>query len=51
MLNDRENVDVGREIGAYTDAKMANAVALFILRRGLLALARHYRMISAAGPA
>jgi hypothetical protein len=26
---------------------MAGAVALFILRRGLTALARHYRMISA----
>ncbi|WP_296709887.1 DUF6456 domain-containing protein [Rhodoblastus sp.] len=49
VLNDREIVDVGREIGAYRDAKMAGAVALFILRRGLTALARHYRMISAAG--
>jgi hypothetical protein len=47
VLNDREPVDVGREIGAYRDAKMASAVALFILRRGLTALARHYRMISA----
>jgi hypothetical protein len=49
VLNDREIVDVGREIGAYRDAKMAGAVALFILRRGLTALARHFRMISAAG--
>jgi hypothetical protein len=49
VLNDREIVDVGREIGAYRDAKMAGAVALFILRRGLTALARHYGMISAAG--
>ena len=48
VLEDREIVDVGREIGAYKDAKMAGAVALFILRRGLAALARHYRMISAA---
>ncbi len=47
VLEDREIVDVGREIGAYKDAKMAGAVALFILRRGLAALARHYRMISA----
>lgn len=47
VLNDREPVDIGREIGAYKDAKMAGAVALFILRRGLIALARHYRMISA----
>ena len=47
VLNDREPVDIGREIGAYKDAKMAGAVALFILRRGLTALARHYRMISA----
>jgi hypothetical protein len=47
VLNDREIVDVGREIGAYRDAKMAVAVALFILRRGLTALARHYGMISA----
>ena len=47
VLNDREPVDIGREIGAYRDAKMAGAVALFILRRGLTALARHYRMISA----
>ena len=46
VLNDREPVDIGREIGAYRDAKMAGAVALFILRRGLTALARHYRMIS-----
>ena len=43
VLNDREPVDIGREIGAYRDAKMAGAVALFILRRGLTALARHYR--------
>jgi hypothetical protein len=49
VLNDREIVDIGREIGAYRDAKMAGAVALFILRRGLTALARHYGMISAAG--
>lgn len=48
VLSDREPVDVGREIGAYKDAKMAGAVALFILRRGLTALARHYRMISGA---
>ncbi|MCW2275063.1 hypothetical protein GJ654_10055 [Rhodoblastus acidophilus] len=47
VLEDREIVDVGREIGAYRDAKMAGAVALFILRRGLSALARHYRMIAA----
>jgi hypothetical protein len=47
VCNEREPVDVGREIGAYKDAKMAGAVALFILRRGLAALARHYRMISA----
>ncbi|WP_298354014.1 hypothetical protein [Rhodoblastus sp.] len=46
VLEDREIVDVGREIGAYKDAKMAGAVALFILRRGLAALARHYRLIS-----
>ncbi len=46
VLSDREPVDIGREIGAYKDAKMAGAVALFILRRGLAALARHYRMIS-----
>jgi hypothetical protein len=51
VLNEREPVDVGREIGAYKDAKMAGAVALFILRRGLSSLARHYRMISAAGAA
>jgi hypothetical protein len=51
VLEDREIVDVGREIGAYRDAKMAGAVALFILRRGLAALARHYRMISAADAA
>lgn len=49
VLNEREIVDVGREVGAYQDAKMAGAVALFILRRGLTALARHYRLISAAG--
>jgi len=49
VLEDREIVDVGREIGAYRDAKMAGAVALFILRRGLFALARHYRMIAAGG--
>lgn len=49
MLNDREIVDIGREIGAYRDAKMADAVALFILRRGLAALARHYRLIAPAG--
>lgn len=48
VLSDREIVDVGREVGAYQDAKMAGAVALFILRRGLTALARHYRMVSAA---
>jgi hypothetical protein len=48
VCNEREPVDVGREIGAYKDTKMAGAVALFILRRGLAALARHYRMISAA---
>jgi hypothetical protein len=47
VCNEREPVDVGRETGAYRDAKMAGAVALFILRRGLTALARHYRMISA----
>ena len=46
VLSEREPVDVGREVGAYRDAKMAGAVALFILRRGLTALARHYRMIS-----
>lgn len=46
VLADREIVDVGREIGAYKDGKMAGAVALFILRRGLTALARHYRMIA-----
>jgi hypothetical protein len=51
VLNDREIVDVGRELGAYREAKMVGTVALFILRRGLLALARHSRMISAAGPA
>jgi hypothetical protein len=51
VLNDREIVDVGREIGAYKDAKMAGAVALFILRRSLRALARHYRMISTTGTA
>lgn len=44
VLSDREPVDIGREIGAYKDAKMAGAVALFILRRGLAALARHYRI-------
>jgi hypothetical protein len=49
VLNDREIVDVGREIGAYKDAKMAGAVALFILRRGLAALARHYRLIGPSG--
>jgi hypothetical protein len=49
VCNEREPVDVGREFGAYKDAKMAGAVAMFILRRGLTALARHYRMISAAG--
>ena len=51
VLEDREIVDVGREIGAYRDAKMAGAVALFILRRGLSALARHYRMIAAVDAA
>jgi hypothetical protein len=49
VLEDREIVDVGRQIGAYKDAKMAGAVALFILRRGLTALARHYRLISPSG--
>ena len=49
VLEDREIVDVGREIGAYKDAKMAGAVAIFILRRGLMALARHYRLISPTG--
>ncbi len=49
VLSDREPVDVGREIGAYKDGKMAGAVALFILRRGLTALARHYKMIAPAG--
>ncbi|HUO54844.1 MAG TPA: hypothetical protein VMU18_08895 [Rhodoblastus sp.] len=49
VLEDREIVDVGREIGAYKDVKMAGAVALFILRRGLNALARHYRLISPSG--
>lgn len=46
VLEDREIVDVGREVGAYRDAKLAGAVALFILRRGLTALARHYRLIA-----
>ncbi len=45
VLADRELVDIGRQIGAYRDAKMAGAVALFILRRGLAALARHYGVI------
>jgi hypothetical protein len=49
VLSDREPVEVGREIGAYKDAKMAGAVALFILRRGLMALARHYGLMSAGG--
>jgi len=49
VLADREIVDVGREVGAYQDGKMAGAVALFILRRGLTALARHYKMISTTG--
>jgi hypothetical protein len=49
VLSDREPVDVGRETGAYKDAKMASAVALFILRRGLMALARHYGLMSAQG--
>lgn len=44
-LEDRDLVDVGREIGAYRDAKMACAVALFMVRRGLAALARHYRLL------
>ena len=51
VLEDRDIVDVGREIGAYKDAKMAGAVALFILRRGLAALARHYRMMPSANAA
>jgi hypothetical protein len=46
VLNDRDLADVGREVGAYKDAKMAGAVALFILRRGLTALARHYKMLA-----
>lgn len=45
VLEDRDLVEVGRDIGAYRDAKMACAVALFILRRGLTALARHYRLL------
>jgi hypothetical protein len=49
VLNDREIVDVGRKIDAYRDAKMAGAVALFILGRGLAALARHYRLIAPGG--
>ena len=48
VLHDRDLADIGREVGAYKDAKMAGAVALFILRRGLTALARHYRMLAPA---
>jgi len=51
VLSDREPVDVGRETGAYKDAKMAGAVAMFILRRGLMALARHYGLLTAEGAA
>lgn len=39
VLADREPVDVGRQIGAYRAETQARAVALFVLRRGLAAMA------------
>ncbi len=45
VLEDREPVDVGREITKYRDAAMATAVCMFDLRRGLKALALHYGLL------
>lgn len=44
-LEDREPVEVGREITKYRDAAMATAACMFDLRRGLKALALHYGLI------
>lgn len=39
VLEDRDPVDVGRRVGAYRAETQARAVALFVLRRGLAAMA------------
>jgi hypothetical protein len=46
VLYDRNPVEVGREIGAYHAEKQATAVAIFVLRRGLKALAHHFGLLS-----
>ena len=46
VLNDRDPVDIGRQISAYKAPKQAVAVALFVLRRGLESGARALGLLS-----
>ena len=42
---------VGSALSGYRDRKIASAIALFVLRRGLASLARHFGLASTSAPA
>jgi hypothetical protein len=45
VLHDREPVDVGREVSGYRQQQQSTAVALYLLRAGLQALAQHFGLL------
>lgn len=45
VLRDRDPLEVGREISGYRQDKQATAVALYLLRSGLMALAAHFGLL------
>ncbi len=49
VLRDRELVDIGREFSGYKQEKQATAVALYVLRSGLQALAKHFGLMVHGG--
>lgn len=48
VLTDRDPVDVGRQVSAYKGETQARAVALFLLRRGLAAMATKLGLLEVA---
>jgi hypothetical protein len=48
VLHDREPVDVGREVSGYRQQQQSTAVALYLLRAGLEALAQHFGLLERA---
>lgn len=45
VLHDRDPIEIGRDVSGYRQDKQATAVALYVLRSGLTALAVHFGLL------